>query len=128
MGIVNYAQDVFAAVSGTPVENGSLHVFPGASVSQQIGMKQANTGMGTLSYGNGLFESYGVYNTIAKIYPQITGNAVTGLGQAGNIQSNIGISGQYHVVTEPRNNAVRYYTQATGIYGTPQSISGTYQA
>lgn len=132
MGIINYAQDIFPAVSGSPVENGSLHVYPGSPVSQKVGMLAANTGMGTLSYGNGLFESYGVYNTIAKTYPQITGNAVIGLGQAGNIMSNIGISGQYHVATEPRNNAIRYYTigasGSPGQYGNPVSISGTYNA
>ena len=136
MGIVNNAQDIFPAVTGTwtnapgTVHNGALIVNPGSPVSFGTGVLAVctqNTGVGGLSQGNGSYTSWGVYGRLMMTYPAITGTAVTGLGKAGN-SAGFAISGQYHVATEPRYDAVRYYTQPTGIYGTPQSISGTYQA
>ena len=139
--IVNNAQDIYPAVTvnyqNAPVQqhNGALIVNPGSQVSFSTGVVALctqNTGVGGMSQGNGCWTSWGIAGRYLMTYPSVTGTAQTGLGKNNWQGSPYGISGIYHTATEPRFNAVRFYTVGVsgqaGQYGNPESISGTYNA
>ena len=131
--IIGNAQDIFPAVPGQLTHHGALIVNPGSQVSFATGIVAlctANIGQSGMSQGNGCWTSFGVFGKYLATWPAVTGTAVTGLGKAGTASGPYGISGQYHTTTEPRYNAIRFYTVGVsgqaGQYGNPESISGTY--